>query len=175
MYRLLYPMRTFLIVSGHGEDANIMAADWVTILSAKPFLVGVAVSPKRYTWSLIKKYREFVISVPRAEHVNDVWITGTESGKDVDKKKLVSLTLTPSKSVKVPSIAEAIANLECKLIEARDYGDHTLFVGEVIAYTFDKDAFPNNIPNIEVGFLMHNAWNEFFKLGMEEKYKLKEE
>jgi len=168
-------MRTFLIVSGHEEDANIMAADWVTILSAKPFLIGVAISPKRHTWSLIKKYKEFVVSVPRAEHVNDVWITGIRSGKDVDKKKLISLTLVPSKNVGVPSIAEAIANLECKLIDARDYGDHTLFVGEVVAYTYDKNAFPNNIPNLDVGFLMHNAWNEFFRLGAKEKYKVKEE
>jgi len=152
-----------------------MAADWVTILSSEPFLVGVAISPKRHTWSLINKYKEFVVSVPRAKHVNDVWITGTKSGKNVDKKKLVSFTLVPSKSVKVPSIAEAIANLECKLVDARDYGDHTLFVGEVVAYTYDDTAFSKNIPNLEVGFLMHNAWNEFFKLGVKKLYRLKEE
>ncbi|MCD6196326.1 MAG: flavin reductase, partial [Staphylothermus sp.] len=49
-YRLLYPLRTYLIVSGRmSEEVNVMTADWVTVLSHKPVLVGVAISPKRYT------------------------------------------------------------------------------------------------------------------------------
>ncbi|MCD6301672.1 MAG: flavin reductase, partial [Staphylothermus sp.] len=64
-YRLIYPKRTYLIVSGRlDEEVNIMTADWVTVLSHKPTLVGVAVSPKRYTHKLIEKYGEYVIAVP---------------------------------------------------------------------------------------------------------------
>ncbi len=56
MYRLLYPpMRTYLVISGKDEEANVMAADWVTVLSHRPFMVGVAVSPpRRYTHGLSK-------------------------------------------------------------------------------------------------------------------------
>ncbi|HHC19153.1 MAG TPA: flavin reductase family protein [Euryarchaeota archaeon] len=174
MYRLLYPMRTFLIVSGTEEHTNVMTADWVTILSARPFFVGVAISPKRYTWKLIRDHREFVVAVPRDSQVKDVWIAGTKSGKDVKKTEILSLKFIPSKKVKTPSIENAIANLECKLIDMRDYGDHTLFVGEVIAYTYDESAFPSGIPNLNAGFLMHNAWNEFFKLAAERKYLMEE-
>ena len=61
MYRLLYPMRTDLIVSGRlGEEVNVMAADWVTVLSFRPEIVGVAISLKRYTHRLIEKYGEFM-------------------------------------------------------------------------------------------------------------------
>ena len=56
---LLYPLRTYLIVSGRlGEEVNVMAADWVTIASSNPFTIAVAIAPIRYTHKLVKKYNE---------------------------------------------------------------------------------------------------------------------
>lgn len=158
-YRLLYPMRTYLIVSGHGEEANVMAADWVTILSHEPFMVGVAVSPKRYTHRLISKYREFIVSVPSLDMLRDVWIAGTKSGPS--KLKEMSITLVPSTKIETPSIKEALANIECKVIDARDYGDHTWFVGEVVGWSYNEKAFKNGKPNLEAKFLAHAAWTDF--------------
>lgn len=74
MKRLLYPLRTFLIVSGRiGEEVNVMAADWVTVVSADPFMLGVSISPKRYTHKLITRYKEFVLSVPTIKLLREVW------------------------------------------------------------------------------------------------------
>ncbi|MEM4037775.1 MAG: flavin reductase, partial [Desulfurococcaceae archaeon] len=72
-YRLLYPIRTYLVVSGrYGEEVNVMAADWVMPVSAKPFMVAVAIAPTRYTYRLVEKYGEFVVSVPSVENLRDV-------------------------------------------------------------------------------------------------------
>lgn len=158
-YRLLYPMRTYLVVAGKGEETNIMAADWVTVVSFEPFMVGVAVSPKRHTWRLIKKYREFVISVPSLDMLPDVWIAGTRHGPE--KLKEMKITLVPSKTVETPSIKEALANVECKLVDERDYGDHTWFVGEVVGSSYSNDAFEGGKPNLEAEFLAHAAWTDF--------------
>ena len=159
MYRLLYPMRTFLVVSGDGEEANVMTADWVTVLSNKPFMIGVAVAPKRYTHKLIKKHGEFVISVPTLEMLKDVWIAGTKSGPG--KLKDMNITLVDSKKVATKSIGEAVANLECKLVDEQIYGDHTFFVGEVLHYTYNEAAFRDNKPNLKYNFLAHVGLNEF--------------
>ncbi|AEC52395.1 hypothetical protein PNA2_1480 [Pyrococcus sp. NA2] len=164
-YRLLYPMRTYLIVSGHDNEANIMAADWVTVVSFDPFLVGVAIAPKRTTHRLIKKYGEFVVSVPSLEMLRDVWIAGTKKGPS--KLKDMNVTLIPSKKVGVPSIREALANLECKVVDARDYGDHTFFVGEVVDYTYNEEAFKNGKPNLDFKFLAHVSWSEFVTFSRE--------
>ena len=160
MYRLLYPMRTYLIVSGReGEVVNVMAADWVTVLSFRPTLVGVAVSPRRYTHRLIRRYGEFVIAVPSKEMIEDVWVAGTSSGPG--KLGAMSVTLTSSRSVGTPSIAEALANIECRVVDERMYGDHTLFVGEVVDATYDPKAFPEGEPDPSAGFLAHIAWSRF--------------
>lgn len=159
-YRLLYPLRTYLIISGRvGEVINVMTADWVIPLSANPFIVAVAVAPKRFTHSLINKYGEFVVSVPSLNMIDDVWIAGSLSGPD--KVKKMKITFSQGRVVKLPIINEALANLECKVIDKRDYGDHTLFVGEVV-YTHSKsEAFVNNEPKLEAGFLAHVAFNKF--------------
>ncbi|WP_456394364.1 flavin reductase family protein [Thermococcus sp.] len=160
MYHLLYPLRTYLIVSGHGEEADVMAADWVTVLYHKPTMVGVAVSTRRYTHRLISKYGEFVISVPSLEMLPDVWIAGTKSGPA--KLEETGITLIPSTKIKTPSIKEALANIECRVVDARDYGDHTWFVGEVVGASYREEAFPGGIPDIrKANFLAHSAWTEF--------------
>lgn len=159
MYRLLYPLRTYLIVSGIGDEVNIMAADWVTVLSFKPEIVGVAISPRRYTHKLITKYGEFVISVPSINMLKDVWVAGTESGPQ--KLRKMNITLTVSETVRVPGIKEALANIECKVIDARDYGDHTFFVGKITGCTYDPRVFKNNEPVPSAGFLAHIARNKF--------------
>jgi len=158
MYHLLYPLRSYLIVSGH-EETNVMTADWVTVISYKPFMIGIAIAPKRYTHKLIKQYKEFVVAVPTLEMLKDVWIAGTKSGPG--KMKNMGITFIESKKVKIKSIKEAVANLECRVVDERDYGDHTFFVGEVVDYTYNKDAFEGGKPNMQCNFLAHVALNEF--------------
>lgn len=161
MYHLLYPLRTYLIVAGRIEETNVMTADWVSVVSHKPFMISVAISPKRYTHELIAKYKEFVVSVPTLDMLKDVWLAGTKSGSS--KLKDMSVTLIPSKKVKVASIREAVANLECVLADSRKYGDHTLFIGEVVNYSYKEEAFKEKLPNLEYKFLSHIGLNKFAK------------
>jgi len=153
-------MRTYLIVSGSIDDeVNIMAADWVTVVSAKPLLLAVAIAPSRYTYKLVERYGELVVSVPSVNMLRDVWIAGSEHGPE--KLSRMSLTMRKASKVKAPIIEEALANLECRVVDKRSYGDHDLFVGEVVAYNYKQEAFRNNEPIIKAGFLSHIAWNKF--------------
>ncbi len=158
MYHLLYPLRSYLIVSGW-EETNVMVADWLTILSREPFVVGVSISPKRYTHGLIRKCGEFIVAIPDLKMLNDVWIAGTRSGPD--KVKKMEITLINSKKIKTKSIKEALANLECRLIDERSYGDHTFFVGKVIHFTYNEEVFKEGKPNLKFKFLAHIAMDEF--------------
>jgi len=167
-YRLLYPLRTYLIVSGRmSEEVNVMTADWVTVLSHKPVLVGVAISPKRYTHRLIEKYGEYVIAVPSKDMLRDVWIAGTESSPN--KLSYMNISFIESKTIKTPSIREALANIECKVVAKNTYGDHTFFVGEVIGYTFNKGVYDSEeyTPKKLTLFIVHVAKEKFTRFSEE--------
>ena len=90
MLEYLYPLRTYLVVSGV-ERPNVMTADWVVPLSFSPPLLGVAVGHTRYTHRLIRESGEFVIAVPTLELLKDVWIAGTVSGERENKFGRLSL------------------------------------------------------------------------------------
>ncbi|MEM0045519.1 MAG: flavin reductase family protein [Desulfurococcaceae archaeon] len=149
-----------MVVSGKlGEEVNVMAADWVTVVSAQPFMVAVSIAPARYTYKLVKKYGEFVISVPSVEMLNDVWVAGSERGPQ--KLKKMGFELSQASRVQVPIIKNALANLECRVVNEHHYGDHVLFICEVLAYHYREGAFKDNEPQLSAGFLAHIARNKF--------------
>lgn len=159
-FRLLYPLRTYLVVSGRlGEEVNVMAADWVTIVSVEPFIVAVAIAPTRYTYKLIEKYGEFVISVPGLEHLRDVWIAGSEHGPG--KLAKTSFKLKPGSRINTPIIEDALANLECRVINRQPVGDHVLYLAEVVSYSYRQDAYGEELPNIDAGFIAHLGRDKF--------------
>lgn len=168
MLELLYPLRTYLIVSGI-EKVNVMTADWVTPLSFEPPMLGVSIGHKRYTNKLIKDCREFVVSVPTIELLKEVWIAGTVSGAKEDKISKLRLTFIPSKKVKVPSIKECQANLECKVVKEVETGDHTFFVGEIVDFSYG-DAFKGGKPDLNYRFIMHAAFGKNFTTNSGEIY-----
>jgi flavin reductase (DIM6/NTAB) family NADH-FMN oxidoreductase RutF len=133
-FRILYPSRVVLVTSaGKSGKPNIMTVAWTAILSMNPFMVGIAVSPKRHSHKLISESKEFVVNLPAFELEKQMEFCGTKSGRDIDKFKETGLTPAKSEKVKAPRIAECYAWLECKLVNSIETGDHTFFVGEVVA------------------------------------------
>jgi flavin reductase (DIM6/NTAB) family NADH-FMN oxidoreductase RutF len=94
---------------------------------------------------LIKKSKEFVINFIPYTLVNAAQFCGTHSGRSTDKLSKTRLTLAPSKKLSTSLIKEGYAHLECKLVKSACFGNHTLFVGEVIAISTDKGAFKNEL------------------------------
>ena len=65
---------------------------------------------------------------------------GTNSGRDLNKSVETGLTLIPALKVAPPLIDECYGHLECKVIQSHVCGDHTLFVGEVLAASVNEDV-----------------------------------
>ncbi len=172
MLRYLYPMRTFLIVAGDVKKPNPMTADWVTPLSFNPQLVGIAIGKSRYTRRLIEEQGDFVIAVPTIELLRDVWLAGSVSGARENKVERMSLTFIKSKKVKAPSIKECAANIECRVVNSFETGDHIFFVGEIVNVTA-SDAFKNDTPDIaNYKFVMHVGRGPNFTYQSDELIKL---
>lgn len=123
-----------------GDDGrpNIITLGMYMPISLDPPLVCIGVAPRRYSHSLLEENGEFVVNTPSIDLENEMHYCGVKSGRDVDKWKETGLTPIPSLKVKPPRIEECFSHLECRVVQSHTCGDHTLFVGEVVATTVDE-------------------------------------
>ena len=128
------PERVVLAVSVDEEGrADIIALGWKMYTSSYPRMVAISVGKTRHSHGLISQGGEFVLAIPGEDMAEAVLYCGTHSGRDVDKFREAKLTPCRARFVKPPLIEECIANMECRVVGKLDTGDHTIFVGEIVA------------------------------------------
>jgi flavin reductase (DIM6/NTAB) family NADH-FMN oxidoreductase RutF len=146
------PWPVTLIGAAHEGRYNVMTASWVSQVSFNPLMVMVSIAPERYTYELIQKSGEFVVSILAKDQAEVAHFCGSRSGKEVDKAGQLKLDTEPGKVVKVPLLRGCIANLECKVVATQEAGDHVIFIGEVVAGNVDRgDAVPLIMLNWKAG------------------------
>lgn len=172
--KYIYPMRTYLLTSKN-VDSNIITLDWVMPISIDPPLLAVAIGEQRHTHEILKNSDDFVVSVPTKDLLDDVWYSGTKSGADVNKFEETNLTKKESINVDSPSIKECISNIECDIIDSDQYGDHFLYVGEIVGGTYKKEYFEGVLSKKEVdpGLLMHLSGEKFVEENLKNTIKSK--
>ena len=161
-YRLLHPRQT-LLVSCVGKDGkpNITAIAWAMPTSNDPPLIAISVSPKRHSHKLIEESQEFVVNVPTLEVLQAVISCGSLTGRSFDKFKKAGLTPVPGRKVEAPSIRECAAHLECVVEDQFSTGDHTIFVGRIVAAYGDAGTFTESYDLKKVRLLFHAGGNNF--------------
>lgn len=133
-----------LVSCGEGDKANIITVGMYMPISSRPPLVCIGIAPQRYSHSLIVETGEFVVNSPSIKYEKEMHYCGVQSGRKVNKWKKTGLTPINSLKVKTPRIKECFGHLECKVIESHTIGDHTLFVGKVVATTADEEVMNGN-------------------------------
>jgi flavin reductase (DIM6/NTAB) family NADH-FMN oxidoreductase RutF len=160
--RLVHPMHTVLATCvDEAGKANIITLAWVMPTSVNPPLVVVSIAPRRYSHKLIEETGEFVVNVPTMEIVEQTLFCGRNSGSSVNKFKEAPLTPAPAKKVKAPIIKECVAHLECELVQKVITGDHTLFVGKILAAYVNKGVFTDMYDMKKAKPVFHMGGNSF--------------
>jgi len=139
--RLLAPGPVVLVSAAWRGHANIMTAAWAFPLSMEPPLVAVAVSPLRLTHDVIAASEEFALNIPGVKLREKVHFCGMTSGRERDKWREARLTPLPAKRIEAPLVEECLAHIECGVEQAIAVGDHTLFVGRVLAVQAEEGCF----------------------------------
>ncbi len=147
MVRINNPRQTVLIscrglakILGVEEDINdIFPLDWHSPASYEPRRYIILVSKKAPALERIRTSRSFVVNFMPYELKDKIIQCGKEFKKDEFKE--VGLTKAPSeKLIDCPRIKEAVAWLECEVINEVDAGDHVLFIGNVLHADVVKEA-----------------------------------
>jgi flavin reductase (DIM6/NTAB) family NADH-FMN oxidoreductase RutF len=139
--RLLGGSPVTLVTTSWRGNTNVMPAVFVTPLSIDPPLVGVAVHPARHTHDMIKFSEEFALNIPTRELLHHVQYLGSVTGSELNKMELTRLPTFRARKVDAPLLEGCVGWVECGVHDAFVIGDHTLFVGKVVAAQAEKDAF----------------------------------
>ena len=83
---------------------------------------GPAVDPSHLSWR------------PTSPHAISI-----KSGSQVDKFKEMHLTKEKANFIKCPIIKESPVSLECKVVEVKELGSHTMFLAEVLSIDADEE------------------------------------
>lgn len=140
-HRLLTSSPVTLITAHDAGKDGIMPASWVMPVSLKPLLVAVSITPKAYTHELIEKSGQFCINIPAVDLARAVKQAGSISSRDVDKFRAVGVHRSQALKVNAPLVEECIGHLECTVTARHVFGDHTLFIGEVLAAQVEIGTF----------------------------------
>jgi len=130
------------ITSAFEEKKNIMTSAWCSPASFYPPIVTCFIGVTRFSHDLIMKSREFVMNIMAADQGEAAVYCGNHSGRDVNKIDAYGLRFTKAQVVAPPLIVGCAAHIECRVLSYHLIGDHTLFVGETVAYDEDPDKKP---------------------------------
>jgi flavin reductase (DIM6/NTAB) family NADH-FMN oxidoreductase RutF len=153
------------VADREGRD-NIITIAWAGTVCTNPPMVSISVRPERFSYHMLEETKEFVINLTNESLVKACDYCGVTSGRDVDKFDAMKLTRLPMPHVKAPGIAESPVNMECRVVEIKPLGSHTLFLAEVVGVTVEDSYMDENgkFHLNDTGLVMYSH-GEYFRLG----------
>lgn len=147
-------------------NANIITIAWAGTICTNPPMVSISVRPERYSYHMIEETGEFVINLTTESLTRACDYCGVVSGRDVNKFEKLGLTKTALPHVKAPGIADSPVNIECRVVDKKELGTHTMFIAEVLGVTVE-DSYMDESGRFrlnEAGLVMYSH-GEYYGLG----------
>lgn len=139
VYQLLEPGPLVMLATADGGRPNVMAMSWHMMMDFEPPLVGCVVSANNFSFKALRKTGECVIAIPSLKIAEKAVAVGNCSGRDTDKFEAFGLEQAKAKTVAVPLVVGCLANLECRVKDARLVDVYNLFVLEVLHASIDPN------------------------------------
>ena len=161
----LLPLPVCLLGAQVNGKPNFNTIVWFNMLHDNPPLIGIAMSKKHYTNKGIKENRSFSVNIPTDDMVIVTDYCGLHSGSKVDKAKEFELFYGDLKTA--PMIKECSLNIECKLVNIKEFKNTELFIGEIVEIYSDENYITDKKPDAKnfdsFIFLMPNG--PYLKIG----------
>ena len=131
-----------LVTTRSSAGENVMAAEWTYLVSYEPMQVAVVIGPRRATHAAIVETGEFGVSLAADDQNALASFAGGVSRRETAKLTADAFSTRPGEVIGAPLVEGAVAQMECRLVGRLDVGDHTIFVGEVVAGRADGARVP---------------------------------
>jgi len=140
-YYYHYPAGATIVTTHSNGRDNAMAVAWHTAISRDTPIYLVSISPKRFTHKLLVESGEFTVNFMSMDSGPLVGQIAGCSGADIDKFAELGIKSQPGSQVKAAVLDGAQAAYECKVVGQHTYGDHDVFLGEIVAVQWEPSAF----------------------------------
>lgn len=158
LYKISYGL--YIVSSGSEEYGNGFISNTVFQVTSKPPKFAACCNKDNHTASVIQSTGSFSVSVLHSDTAPGIFGTfGFKSGKDINKMEGMEIRFGETG---VPIVLnEAIAFLECRVVETYDVGTHLIFIGELVqADVLDETRDPItylHYRNVKKGVAPKNA------------------
>jgi flavin reductase (DIM6/NTAB) family NADH-FMN oxidoreductase RutF len=133
------PYGFYAVTSRDGEDRNVMVLNWLTQVSFEPQHIVIGLQNSAYTMGLVKKSKVFGVNLFLKEDAS-VIKQFTKSRKK-DPEKFEKVNYTDGAVTGVPILDEAVAYLECEVVQIMDTGaGHSVVTAKVVGGGMRKEA-----------------------------------
>ncbi|MCY3886423.1 MAG: flavin reductase family protein [Chloroflexi bacterium] len=139
--RLLGGAPVLLVTTRWQAASNVFAVAWAMPVSTNPPLLAIAVHPSRHSHDMISFGESFAINIPARVLLNHTQWVGMVSGMQMEKLDVARLPHFRAKEVEAPLIEGCVGWIECTVSDTFTTGDHTLFVGKIVAAHVDTEAW----------------------------------
>jgi flavin reductase (DIM6/NTAB) family NADH-FMN oxidoreductase RutF len=136
-FHFIEPGPVILLVTKRGGKPNIMTLSWSVLIDFDP-IIGCVLSPNDFSYETLKKTKECVIAIPSVDLLEKTVQIGNCSGENIDKFEAFNLTALKAEIVKPPLIKEALANIECVVIDTSLAVRYGMFVMRGVKAWFDR-------------------------------------
>lgn len=163
-YKLLNPGCVVLVSTGDGERDNLFAVTWNMPLRKNPPMLAILSGKGHFSYPLLESTGEFGINIVDASHVDALLGCGKTSGRnELDKFARFGLTREPATHIRAPRVAEAVANLECRVDRIVDVEGSALIVARIEAAVADDAHYRDGDWDFEGGLrLLHHLTGSKF-------------
>ena len=164
---MLYPLPVVMVsCKRKDERPNIITVAWAGTICTNPAMLSISVKPERYSYDIIKESGEFVVNLVTKDMAYETDFCGDKSGKDIDKFKELGLKEAESKIVKVPGIDKSPVNIECKVVEVKELGSHSMFIAKVVSVNVNEALIDETGRfNLNQADLLTYSHGEYYSLG----------
>ncbi len=118
----------YVVTMGIEKYSNALTASWVTQVAFEPPLVAVSIYKERYSKELAEGMKIFALNILGQDQRN-LALRFTKPAK-VGEDKFAGVPLQTG-TTGAPILSEAVAYLDCEVVQTVPVGDHVLFVGEI--------------------------------------------
>ena len=141
-----------MITSNGKWGENVMSAEWTMQVSYNPPLIAISIGRRYATYENIMETKKFGVNMVADDQGSISHLAGSVSKRRYDKlsDSLFKGRLYRAKKINTPMIEGSTINAECKMIFQKDFGDHSLIIGEVAVASFDASKSRSSITMVSI-------------------------